>query len=321
MEQELHVPGPLALEKPKPSHQHAVRRTITRHGTKVSYGLLTPGTSPVKASENQVRFLITCSLHPAHVSVPQLTTAVGEKDVEMDDTFTGNSSPTPSPGPNFDLPAPLESELNPHLLNALEDRIWALTQENAALLEKEQYVLRKLSRGGNGTISNIEAVTDRAVRQRDELRVENQELRAVVERLESGIVDLQDRIARIQDKLDRAQGERIEMAQSRRRWVFRVWALAGRLPGELRKKDSEIENMREKLVDMHARLAQEQSRLQEVQGQLVEERKRRMDVEVEFNDSKAAHTQEIKERDLAGQRLRGQLMNMISGLESGAVSI
>ena len=239
----------------------------------------------------------------------------------MDDTFTNNSSPTPSPGPGFDSPAPRGSELKSHSLTVLEDRIWVLMQEKAALLEKEQYVLRKLSRNGNGTLSNIEAVADRAVRQRDELLVENQELRAMIERLNSSVLDLQGNIVHVQDKLDRAQGERMEMAQSRRRWIVRMWTLAGRIPGELRKKDAEIENMREKLVDMHALLAQEQSRLQEVQCRFAEERKRRMDMEVEFNDSKTAHAQEIKERELAGQRLRGQLMNVVNGLESGAILI
>ena len=239
----------------------------------------------------------------------------------MDDTFTGGSSPTPSLGPGSDLPALQESKTQPDVVAALEKRILAIMQEKEVLLEKEQYVLRKLSRNGQGSLSNIEAVTDRAVRQRDELRGENQELRAAVERLKSGIVNLQDKISCMQEKLDRAQGERIEMAQSRRRWIARMWALAGRIPGELRKKDAEIEKMREKLVDMHALLAQEQTRLQEVHGQFVEERKKRMDVEVEFEDSKTAHAQEIQERDLAGQRLRGQLMSVVSGLGSGAISI
>jgi predicted nucleic acid-binding Zn-ribbon protein len=256
-----------------------------------------------------------------HLCAPQLTTIIDEKDVEMDDTFTSDSSPAPSPDPGFDSPAPPEGELGPQALTGLEGRIWVLMQEKAVLLEKEQYVLRKLSRNGNGTLSSIEAVADRAARQRDELRVENQELWAVIDRLNSSVVDLKGRIARIQDKLDRAQGERIEMARSRRHWIIRMWTLAGRIPGELRKKDAEIENMREKLVDMHALLAQEQSGLQEVQGTLAEERKRRMDIEVEFKDSKSAHAQEIKERELAGQRLRGQLMNVVNGLESGAISI
>jgi chromosome segregation ATPase len=194
-------------------------------------------------------------------------------------------------------------------------------QENAALLRKEEYVLRTLSRNGQGTISNIEAVADRAVRQRDELRAENQELRAIIRRLESGITDLQGEIARIQGKLERAKGDRIEIAQSRRRWIARMWALAGRLPGELRKKDAEIDNIREKLVDMHARLAQEQSTLREVQGQLDEERKNRVGVETELKVAKSAHAQEIRERDLAGQRLKDQLKHVVLSLETGAISI
>ena len=239
----------------------------------------------------------------------------------MDDAFTGGYSPAPDPDPGFDSPTPQGRKPQPHAMAALEDRILILMQEKAVLLEKEQYVLRKLSRNGQGTLSDIEAVTDRAVQQRDELLVENQELRVVVESLQSNITDLQSKITRTQDRLDQAQGERIEIAQSRRRWIARMWALAGRIPGELRKKDAEIENMREKLVDMHVLLAQEQSRLQEIQGQFNEERKRRVDIEVEFEASKSAHAREVKERDLAGQRLRGQLMNVVNGLESGAISI
>lgn len=235
----------------------------------------------------------------------------------MDVIFTGDSPATPSPGRDFDSLAPHESEAGA----ALENKILVLLQEKAVLQEREQYVLRKLSRNGQGTLSNIEAVTDRAVRQRDELRAENQELRATIKQLKSGINDLQDQIARMQDKLDRALGERIEMAQDKRRWIARMWALAGRIPGQLRKKDAEIENMREKLVGMHTLLAQQQSRLQEIQGQFDEERKKRMDVEVELKDSNTVHAQEIVERDLAGQRLRNQLMNVVNGLGSGAISI
>ena len=212
----------------------------------------------------------------------------------MDDALTSRSSPTPSVGSGF-YPAALQygNEPQPDVVAGLENKILILMQQKAALQEKEQYVIRKLSRNGQGTISNIEAVADRAVRQRDELRAENQDLRAVIVGLNSSITDLQDKIANIQDKLDRAQGERIEMTQSKRRWIARMWALAGRVPGELRKKDSEIENMREKLVGMHALLAQEQSTLQAVQGRCAEERKRRMDTEVELTESKTAHAQEI----------------------------
>jgi hypothetical protein len=38
----------------------------------------------------------------------------------------------------------------------------SLPQENAALLEKDQYILRKLPRNGNGTFFNVKTVTDRA---------------------------------------------------------------------------------------------------------------------------------------------------------------
>lgn len=44
--------------EPGPSRQQAARRTITRHGTEVFCGLITPGTSPIKTSGKQVRFLI-----------------------------------------------------------------------------------------------------------------------------------------------------------------------------------------------------------------------------------------------------------------------
>lgn len=239
----------------------------------------------------------------------------------MADILTNDSSPTPSPGPSFGSLPPLESKPQSEIVAALENKIASLAQEKAVLLEREQYVLRKLSRNGQGTLSNIEAVTDRAVQQRDELRAENQELQAVIEHLKSGIINLEARIIGMQNKLDRAQGERIEMAQSRRHWIARVWALAGRIPGELRKKDAEIENMREKLIGMHALLAEEQSQLQEIQGKFFEERKRRVDIEVEFNDLKIVHAQEIEERDLTGRRLRNQLMSVVDGLGSGSISI
>ena len=319
--EELRVFEALVVEKPGPSQRQDT--LINSHGTKIFHGLPTPGNTPVKASGNQVRFHIITSLIPPdpHPCAPQLASAVHEEDIEMDDTFTRGSSPTPTLGPDLDLPALQESEPQPGVVATLENRIMILAQEKAALLEKEQYVLRKLSRNGQGTLSDIEAVADRAVRERDKLRVEKKELRVVVERLLSGIAYLQEKIASTQDKLERAEGERVEMAQSKRRWIARMWTLAGRIPGELRKKDAEIQNMREKLVGMHALLAQEQSKLEEVQGQFAEEKKRRMDVQVEFENSKIVHAQETKERDLAGQRLRTQLMNVVNGLGSGAISI
>jgi len=208
-------------------------------------------------------------------------------------------------------PTPQETEPQPDVVS----------DELATLRREKQYVLRILSRNGQGTLSDIETVTNRAVQQREELRVENRELRAFIERLKSDIDDLQGRISHVQDKLDRAEGERTEMAQSKRRWIVRVCALAGRIPGGLRKKDDEIENLREKLSGMHARLAQEQSKLRELQDQLEGERTRREGVEAELDESRTNHAQAMKDRDLAGQRLRDQLKQMANSLESGAVSI
>lgn len=241
----------------------------------------------------------------------------------MDDAFTGNRDPpsSPSPGSAFGLPTPQETEPQSNIVSALNERIADLERKNAVLQGKEERTIRMLSRNGQGTLSSIETVTDRIVRQREELRVENQELRAFIGHLESGVINLQGQIAHMQDKLDRAEGERFEMEQSRRRWIARMWALAGRIPGELRKRDAEIENMREKLADMHARLAQQQSRLRELQGQLEEEKVKRVGVEAELDGSRLAHAQEIKDRDLAGQRLRDQLKQVVNSLDSGAISI
>jgi len=229
----------------------------------------------------------------------------------MEGTFTGSHyyPLNPSPGP-----APRETESQSNVVSVLNDEL-------ANLRREKEHVLRILSRNGEGTISDLETVANRAVKQREELRVENQELRAFIERLKSDITDLQGKIAHVQGKLDRAEGERVEMAQSRRRWIARMVMLAGRVPGELRKKDAEIENMRGKLVGMHARLAQEQSQLRELQDQLEGERTRRMDAEAKLDDSRTTHSQEIKDRDLAGRRLRDQLKQMADGLDSGAISI
>ena len=277
-----------------------------------------------KPQENRFVFHhVARSCHLTHLSTPpQPIFAVIERDAEMDDTFTDDRDPlfTPSPGSDFGSPAPLETEPEFEMVS-VQNEIASLRREKAALLEMERYVLRKLSRNGQGTISNIETVVDRAVRQRDELRVENQELRAFTERLESSIIDLQGQIVHMQDKLDRTESERIEMAQSRRRWIARMWAFAGRLPGELRKKDAEIDSTREKLANMHARLAQEQSQLRDLQVQLEEETKRRMGAETELDGTRLAHAQEIENRDLAGRRLRDQLKQMVNNLDSGATSI
>jgi len=300
------------MDKPGPSQQPLARLTITRRGTEVFYGLPTPGNSPIKAPGNQVRFHICHSSHLAPLFIPsQLISTVVERDAEVDDTFMGDHDPPSTPSPT---PALRETEPQSDVVSAMESEI-------ASLKREKEYVLRKLSRNGQGTVSNIETVTDRTVRQRDELRVENQKLRAAIERLKSCIIDLRGRIAHMQDKLDRAEGERIEMTQSRRRWIARMWALAGRVPGELRKKDAEIENMREKLAGMHAQLAQGRLRLGELQVQLDEERVRRVGVEAELDDSRIAYAQEIKDRDLAGRKLRDQLRQVVNGLDSGDISI
>ena len=326
--EEPRVPNALPLEKPGLSQQSPARRTITRHGTEVFCGLVTPGNSPIKGPGEQVCFPSYHQLITQYSSIITLLSTLSqsifpiiERDAEMDDTFTGDDDilSTP-PGSDFGSPTPLEAEPQFDIMSA-KNEIASLRREKAALLEMEGYVLRKLSRNGQGTISNIEAVVDRAVRQRDELRVENQELRAFIERLESSIIDLQGEITRMQDKLDRAESERIEMAQSRRRWIARMWVFAGRLPGELRKKDAEIDSMRERLVGMHARLAQEQSQLRDLQVQLEEERGTRMSVEAELDGTRLTHAQEIENRDLAGRRLRDQLKQMVNNLDSGAMSI
>jgi predicted nucleic acid-binding Zn-ribbon protein len=276
----------------------------------------------------KIRFVFRSPTHHASHLTPlpilsQLISTVIEQDVEMDDTSMDDDDPPSAPSPDPDFGSAASQGTRPQLdvVSAFENEIAELRREKAVLMEKEEYVLRKLSRNGQGTVSNIETVTDRAVRQRDDLRAENQELWAVIERLKSDIIDLQSKISHMQDKLDRAESERIEMAHSKRRWISRMWALAGRVPGELRKKDADIENMKEKLVGMHARLAQGQSDLRELQGQLDGERVRRIGVEAELEDSRTAHAQVIKDRDLAGRRLRDQLNQMANSLDSGTTSI
>jgi len=320
--EELRVSNALPLEKPGPSQQLQTLRTITRHGTEIFCGLPTPGNSPTKAPGVQVRSHIIYCSNLSHLSIlSQRVSIVVERDVEMETTLIADRSPLSGPpGSDFGSPAPRKAE--PQFgMASMEDDFASLRRENAALLEVKQYVLRKLSRNGQGTLSNIETVVDRAAQQRDDLRVENQELRSRIERLESGITNLQGQIAHTRDKLDRAEIERIEVAQSKRRWIARMWALAGRVPGELRKKDAEIDNMREKLASLHARLAQEQSQLRDLRGQLEEEKERRMGVEVELESSRVAHAQEIQDRDLAGRRLRDQLKQVVNSLDSGAISI
>lgn len=310
--EEPQLPVTPLVGKPGPSRRGPVSRTITRHGTEVFCGLVTPVKTPVKASGNRVRFHIIRPSHLAHLSVlPQPVSPVFEQDTEMDNTEMAcddiPSSPTPGSAPqNADSRSALVS---------------ALTREVEDLRRERQYVIKRLSRNGQGTLSNIETVTDRAVRQREELRVENQQLRAVIEHLESGIANLQDRIARMQDILERAQGEHVEIVQSRRRWIARMWALAGRVPGELRKKEAEIENMKGKLEGMHAQLAMEQAQLRERQEELEGERTRRIGVEAELDGAKTAHAREMKDRDQAGRRLRDQLKQITDDLDYGAVSI
>lgn len=314
---EPRVPGTLSAEKQRSSQQPPAPQIITRHGTEVFGGLITPGNSPIKTPGNRVRFRIPRSAHLAHLSIlSQPISTVIEQDFEMDGTLTSgrDNPPTPPPGPDFGSPTPQGTQLRSDPMSAPSTEIDILRQE-------KEYILRVLSRNGQGTLSDIKTVADRAVRQRDELHAENEELRTVIELLKSGLTDLQNKIAHTQEKLSRAEGERIQMVQSRRRWIARMWALAGRVPGELRKKDSEIENMREKLAGMYARLAQEQSQLREFQGQLEGERARRVGVETELHDSRTAHAQQIKDRDMAGRKLRDQLNQVINCLDSGTISI
>lgn len=307
--EEPHVSDTILVGKHAPTQRPPAPRTITRHGTEVFCGLVTPGNSPTKPSGNHVRFQTTHSSRLTHLATLQLISPIIEQDIEMD--ATGDQDCTLTPSPSL---APQETEPQSDMMSALNDELANLRREN-------QYVLRVLSRNGQGTLSDIETVTNRAVQQREELRVQNQQLRATIEYLKSNIIDLQGKIARVQDKLNRAEDERIEMAQSRRRWIARMWSIAGRVPGGLRKKDAEIENMREKLLDMRAQVAQEQSQLRELQDQLEGERARRVGVEAELDGSRMAHAQEIKDRDLAGWRLRDQLKQMANSLDSGAVSI
>lgn len=306
----------LLVEKLGPSQKTPTRRTITRHGTEVLYGLVTPGISPIKAPGEQVCFYRIAHLsHFAYLSIlSQPISTVIEQDVEMSDTLMGDHGRPSTPSPGSDLGSSARRETEPSDMVSAWNEIASLRQEKA-------YVLQKLSRNGQGTISNIETVVDRAVRQRDELRAENQKLRADIQRLEFSVIELKGKIAHTQDKLNRVESEKIEMTHSRRQWITRMWAFAGRIPGELRKKDAEIDHMREKLSSMHARLSQEQSELQNLQVQLEEERKRRMGVEVELDGSKLAHAQEIKDRDFAGRRLRDQLNQLANGLDSGIISI
>lgn len=242
------------------------------------------------------------------------------QDTEIDDTLTDSDDfPDCLPSPGIGSPAPQEIMPQPSAL--LEEKISILMQEKEILQGRQDYVLRKLSRNGEGTISNIEIVTDRVIRHRDNLRAENKELRAAVERAENESMYLRGEILWTQVKLDKAKAERAEMVQSKVRWIARMWTLAGRLPGELRKKDAEIESTRKALSDLHVRLAREESKLEEVRGKLGEERMKRIDVEAELKDSSATHAQEIKERDLAGLKLKDQLKLVVQSLESGSVAI
>ena len=109
-----------------------------------------------------------------------------------------------SPSTGFESPLPQESRSQLDLVAKLESQISSLTQQNAVLRGDEEYVLRELSRNGQGIISNIETVTDQAVRQREQLRVENEELCAEVQRLESSVTYLQGIIAHPEDELKRA---------------------------------------------------------------------------------------------------------------------
>ena len=237
----------------------------------------------------------------------------------MDEAVTGAHGfhSTPSRGSR----SLVRQATEPDITDFRENKIAILERENAELLKMKESTLRKLSRNGEGTISNIETVVARAVRERDELRAENQNLRTEVLVRQSCIITFKGVISTLKEKLVRAQTERIAMARSKQRWITRMFALAGRVPGELRKKDAEIDNMREKLAGMEAQLSEEQFRLQDLQGQLQEEREGRAGAEAELDRSRLAHTREIAERDLAGRRLRDQLKQVVENLDSGAMSM
>lgn len=64
------VPEVLLVEKHAPSQRPPVPRTITRHGTEIFYGLVTPGNSPTKASGNHVRLHTAHSQPLAHPFIP-----------------------------------------------------------------------------------------------------------------------------------------------------------------------------------------------------------------------------------------------------------
>ena len=134
----------------------------------------------------------------------------------MDNTSTDDRDrpSTSCLGPEFGSPIPQETGSQFDAASAEKNELMVLRRE-------KEYVLRIPSRNGQGTVSNIETVTNRVALQRDELRVENQKLRTAVEYLKSDITDLQDKIVYTQEKLDRTEGERIQMAQSRRRWIDR----------------------------------------------------------------------------------------------------
>lgn len=237
----------------------------------------------------------------------------------MDETVTGADG-FPS-SPSYGSRSLVRQATEPDIVDFKENKIAILERENAGLLKMKESVLRKLSRNGEGTISNIETVVDRAVRECDELRAKNVNLRTEVLYRQSCIITYQSIISILKEKLVRAQTDRIAMARSKQRWIARMFALAGRVPGELRKKDAEIDNTREKLAGMEAQLSEEQSQLQDLQGQLEGERGRRADAEAELDHSRLAHAREITERDLAGRRLRDQLRQMVENLDSGAMSM
>ena len=237
----------------------------------------------------------------------------------MDGAATGDPGfpSTPSRGSR----SLVRQATKPDIKVSKEEKIAILERENAELLETKESALRKLSRNGQGTISNIETVVDRAVKERDELRAGNQYLRKRLLAHESSIFNLRTLITITEEQLARAEAERIAVVQNKQRWISRALALGGRFPGELRKKDAEIENMKGNIAGMHAQLSEERSRLQVLRGQLEEEKGKRAGAEAELDHSRLTHAQEIEERDLAGRRLRNQLKQVVENLDSGAMSI
>ena len=301
------------------NHPHVVQLAVTEQKFSVVSSPL--GIALSRPWENAFVFHHAVgSLHLTHPSVlSQSLSTVIEQDVEMDGAATGDYGLPSTPPRRFR--SLVRQATEPDIKVSKEDKIAILERENAELREMKESALRKLSRNGKGTISNMETVVDRAIRERDELHAENQKLENRLKRCESRIDALREEIPFAEARIARAEADRRAETQKKIRWIWRVLTLTGSAPREFRKKDAEIDNLRKKLAGMHAELSKEQSRLQGLQGQLGEERGRRAGVEAELDHSRSAHAREIHQRDLAGQRLRNQLKQVVENLDSGAMSI